>query len=93
MGVVQGKVLLIPEPSREHNNYGDFFFSQVLTVIYLSSELINFLSSSGTYHKMLSFSLCHSAKCSVHIVSTTKMCELTDSRFSIFGNYSGRNNI
>lgn len=42
---------------------------------------------------MLSFSLCHSTKCSVHIVSTTEMCELTASHISVFGNYSGRNNI
>lgn len=41
---------------------------------------------------MLSFSLCHSAKCSVHAFSTAELCELTATRVSVvFENYPVRN--
>lgn len=41
---------------------------------------------------MLSFSLCHSAKCSVCTVSTAELCELPATCVSaVFENYSGRN--
>lgn len=41
---------------------------------------------------MLSFSLCHSAKCSVCAFSTAELCELTATRVSVvFENYPVRN--